>query len=323
MQVVGWDRSEITARADSDSLTLTVEPGHARATSDSDLIVYIPSQTALQIHKVGGDADIRAVFGAIEIAQVGGDVQMRKTGPTRVIALGGDLSARDVAGHLVAEAVGGDVSLHHIGGDVRVETGADFYLREAEGNISAQVGADAALYLHPTAGQSVHIQAGGDILLRVPADVNARFTLQGSDEQDIRVDLPDVESAERSDLRQFVVGTSDCEIHLIAGGEVIVTSREEAWQSVADFDRLGRAWWGSSGDWVETSRGLQEQIAQQTEEITRRAMQASLRAQAHSERIQQRVEAAMRRAEEKMRSAERRSAHMGISMGKWGGAPPA
>jgi hypothetical protein len=54
------------------------------------------------------------------------------------------------------------------------------------------------------------------------------------------------------------------------------------------------------------------------EEATRRAMKASMRAQDQSERVQHRVDAAMRRAEEKMRSAERRSAHMGISVGRWG-----
>jgi hypothetical protein len=43
-----------------------------------------------------------------------------------------------------------------------------------------------------------------------------------------------------------------------------------------------------------------------------------MRAQEHSDRVQHRVDAAMRRAEEKMRSAERRTAHMGISMGRWG-----
>ncbi|GAB4491419.1 MAG: hypothetical protein Fur0016_03760 [Anaerolineales bacterium] len=324
LQIVGWDRPEITAKADGDTLTLMVDDDTARASSDSDLILYIPCETTLRIANVGGDADIRAVTGAIEISNVGGDLQMRNIGLTTVRSMGGDLSVRDCKGNFVAENVGGDASLHQIGGGVSISVGADLYLREVEGNISAQVSADAALYLRPKPGQLVSVQAASDILLRVPSKIDAEFTLQGCDDESIRVDLPGFETAEPGMFHQFTVGTGKAKISLTAGDEVIVTSREDEWQSVADFDPLGREGSFAPGEFPGISAEIQEKISRKIEEATRRAMKASIRAQEQSDRVQHRVDAAMRRAEEKMRSAERRTAHMGISVARWGvnfGAP--
>ncbi len=107
LQVVGWDRPEITAKADGDVLTLTVAGDQARAASDSDLILYIPCETTLRVTNVGGDADLRALTGEIQISNVGGDLQMRNIGLTTVRSIGGDLSARDCKGNFIAENVGG------------------------------------------------------------------------------------------------------------------------------------------------------------------------------------------------------------------------
>lgn len=319
LQVVGWDRPEITAKADGDALTLTLDGDLARASSDSDLILYIPCETTLRIASVGGDADLRAVSGVIEISSVGGDLQMRNVGMTAVHSIGGDLSARDCKGGFAAANVGGDASLRQMRGEVSVTVGADLYLREVEGNILARAGADAALYLHPRPGQVVSAQAGSDILLRVPPKVDAEFTLQGCDDESIRVDLPGFDALELGMFRQFTIGAGGAKIGLRAdGGEVIVTSREEEWQSVLDFDPLGREGPFAPGEFPGISSDLQEQISRKVEEATRRAMKASIRAQEHSDRVQHRVDAAMRRAEEKMRSAERRASHMGISVGRWG-----
>ncbi len=217
LQVVGWERPEITARADSDSLSLLLEDNHAVASSGSDLILYVPERTALHIKRVGGDADIRAVSGSIEITHVDGDLQMRHIGQTRVASLGGDLSAQDCAGSFQAESVGGVVSLRQMHGAVQVASQADLYLREAEGDITARAGADAALSLRPWPGQSIRIQAEGDILLRVPADVQAAFSLQGGSEEAIRVDLPGWEAASGS-VHAFTAGQPDGDIHLKAYG---------------------------------------------------------------------------------------------------------
>jgi hypothetical protein len=318
LQIVGWERVEVTAKADSNELEFTLDGQVVHASSDSDLILYVPRETTLRISNVGGDADIRAVVSGVEIANIGGDLQMRNVGDVRVGSVGGDMSLRGCAGDFLAESVGGDASLHQIKGSVKLNAGADLYLRDAEGDVSAQSGSDAVLYLMPKTGQKVDVQAGSDILLRLPAKTDAELSLQGCDDESIRVDLPGIDPVEMGMFRKLTLGSGSAKINLIAGSEVIVTSREEEWENMAEFDPLGREGPFSPGEFPGISSDMHERISRRIEEATRRALKASVRTQEQSERVQRRVEAAMRRAEEKMRSAERRTMHMGISVGRWG-----
>jgi hypothetical protein len=259
---------------------------------------------------------------------VGGDLQMRNVGAVRIVAVGGDMSMRGCTGDFQANSVGGDASLHEIKGNVDIVVGADLYLRGAEGNVKARVGSDAALYLHPLPGTDVNVQAGSDVLLRLPAKANVELELQGCDDESIRVDLPGVDTVEVGMSRKLVMGSGGAKIKVIAGAEVIVTSRNEEWENVAEFDPLGRDGPFSPGEFPGLSSELHERISRRVEEATRRALESSMRAQEQSDRVQRRVDTAMRRAEEKMRSAERRSMHMGIKVGRFGatiersGTPP-
>ena len=243
---------------------------------------------------------------------------MRNVGSVSIKLVGGDMSLRGSSGDLLAESIGGDASLHDIEGDVNITVGADLYLRGSDQNVMARVGADAALYLHPKAGATVNVQAGSDILLRLPSKVDAELKLQGCDDESIRVDLPGVKAVELGLFRSLVVGTGAASISLQAGAEVIVTSRDKEWENVAEFDPLGRDGPFSPGEFPGLSSELHERISRKVEEATRRALEASQRAQEQSGRVQQRVDSAMRRAEDKMRTAERRSMHMGIKVGRFG-----
>jgi len=184
------------------------------------------------------------------------------------------------------------------------------------------------LYLHPLPGTDVNVQAGSDVLLRLPAKANVELELQGCDDESIRVDLPGVDALEVGMVRKLVMGSGGARIKATAGAEVIVTSRNEEWENVAEFDPLGRDGPFSPGEFPGLSSELHERISRRVEEATRRALESSMRAQEQSDRVQHRVDAAMRRAEEKMRSAERRSMHMGIKVGRFGatiersGTPP-
>jgi hypothetical protein len=318
LQIVGWERPEIIAKTDDDELSLANDGQVIRANSDGDLILYLPRETNLHISTVGGDADLRAVTGNTEIMTIGGDLQMRNVGSLNIKTVGGDMSLRGCSGDLLAETIGGDASLHDIRGDVKISVGADLYLRGSENSIKAQVGSDAALYLRPKPGMDVDVQAGSDILLRLPSKADVELTLQGCDDESIRVDLPGVQAVEMGMSRTLVVGAGGAKVHLLAGSEVIVTSRDEEWENVAEFDPLGREGPFSPGEFPGLSSELHERISRRVEEATRRALEASMRAQEQSERVSRRVDSAMRRAEDKMRTAERRSMHMGIKVGRYG-----
>ncbi len=318
LQIVGWDRQEITAKTDDDDLVLIVEGSLVRAHSDGDLILYVARDADVQISNVGGDADIRALAGNLTTAKIGGDLQVRNVGSLNVTSVGGDMSLRGCAGDLHAQNVGGDASLHEIKGNVNIQVGADFYLRGAEGNVQARVGSDAALYLRPVPGKDVNVQAGSDVLLRLPAKADVVLSLQGCDDESIRIDLPGVTATKIGMARNLVVGAGGSTIKLVAGSEVIVTSRGEEWDNVAEFDPLGRDGPFSPGEFPGLSSDLHERISRRVEDATRRALEASMRAREQSDRVQTRVDAAMRRAEEKMQTSERRSMHMGIKVGRFG-----
>lgn len=328
LQIVGWERAEVTAKTDDNRLELAADGETIHASSDGDLILYVAREASVRILNVGGDADIRALAGSVEVTNVGGDLQMRNVGAVQIVSVGGDMSMRGCTGNFQANSVGGDASLHEIKGDVDVIVGADLYLRGAEGNVKARVGSDAALYLHPLPGTNVVVQAGSDVLLRLPTKANVELELQGCDDESIRVDLPGVEPVEMGMSRKMVMGSGGARIKATAGSEVIVTSRDEEWGNMAEFDPLGRDGPFAPGEFPGLSSELHERISRRVEEATRRALESSMRAQEQSDRVQRRVDAAMRRAEEKMRSAEQRSMHMGIKVGRYGvavdrpGIPP-
>lgn len=318
LQIVGWERAEITAKTDDSQLDLQADAETIHVRSRGDLILYVARDVIVHISRVGGDADLRAIAGSMEIAAVGGDLQMRNLGGVHVHSVGGDMSLRSCTGDLLADSIGGDASLHEIKGDVHINVGSDLYLRGAEGNVIAKVGSDAALYLHPKPGTEVNVQAGSDALLRLPAKADVELSLQGCDDESIRVDLPGVVPAEIGLFRSLVIGNGGAKISLVAGSEVIVTSRDEEWENMAEFDPLGRDGPFAAGEFPGLSSDLHASISRRVEQATRRALESSMRAQEQSDRVQRRVDAAMRRAEEKMRSTEQRSMHMGIKVGRFG-----
>ena len=315
LQVAGWDRAEVSARTDGDELDLRVEKDKAYAHSAGDLILYVPREASLQCETVGRDADIRAISGKAKIEKIGGDLQMRAVGPTQINHVGGDLSVRGCTGDFSAEQIGADASLRDVQGKLKLSmVGADLYLRNLSADIHAQTGADAVLYLQPKPGSNVNVQAGGNILLRLPPTADAELSLQGGSAESVRVDFAGVEPAGAGPTRQVKLGSGAAKIRLLAGHDLIVTSRADEWQSLADFDLSGLDDM-FPGNFPGVAENLHEQIAQQIEKATRQA-------ERHTERAQRRVEAAMRRAEEKMRATERRSNFMGVIVGRRGAGNP-
>ncbi len=314
LQVAGWDRAEVSAKTDGKELDLRVaERGdEAYARSGGDLILYLPREANLQAENVSGDADVRAVSGSTRIENVGGDLDMRAIGPVRLNNVGGDLTVRGCAGDFSAEHIGGDASLRDVKGKLKLSTvGADLYLRDLSADIDAQTGADAILYLQPKPGAKVTVRAGADILLRLPVTVDAELSLQGGSLESIRVDFAGVEPGEAGITRRVMLGSgarASAKIDLIAGDDLIVTSRADEWQSLADFDssRLDEIF---PDNFPGIPTDLHEHISQQLQEATQQA-------QRHRDRAERRVEAAVHRAEEKMRAAERRSKFMGVVVGR-------
>jgi hypothetical protein len=312
LQVVGWDRTDVQARTDGKLANLIQIGKEVQVTCDSDLILYIPSNSGLRINAIGGDADVRMVAGKTEIGNVGGDLQLRETGPIKLGSVGGDLSAKRTQGDLLAQNIGGDASLRQVSGSVMIRNiGSDFYLQGIGGSVNVNTGSDAVIYAQPTAAVEYRVVAGSDIILRVPLDINATLELIGGGDDSVRVRLPNISTVDGGSVLGLVLGSGDAKISLTAGDEVVVTNSDDEWKSLVAFDSSE---WDSSyaGD-QDTHGDLGGRISAQVDAAMRRASERVMRSQ---ERAQARADAAVRRAEEKMRAAERRSTQMGVSMGR-------
>jgi len=306
LQVVGWERDEITAKTDGDTVELSNQNGDIKLACDGDAILYLPRDASLEIRNIGGDADIRALSGSLIIANVGGDLQLRNVGAVSLENVGGDLSLRVCEGDFTAKNAGADVSLRDVRGSVNLErVGSDFYLRELTGNLKVTVAADAVLYLQPSPEGVYDLTAGADVLLRLPSQPDAEFVLAAGSTDSIRIDLPDAAATVTGPKHTFTLGEGKAKFHLTAGSDLVVTSRAKEWESAAEFDPSSRD--EGSGPYFHGSPlppDFSERITRRVEEATRRA--------------QLKTEHAMRRADEKIRAAERRSSHMGVSVGSWG-----
>jgi hypothetical protein len=305
LQVVGWDRDEITAKTDGDTVDLRNQDGNVSLGCDGDAILYLPRDASLEVQNISGDADIRGLTGGLKIANIAGDLQLHNVGAVSLENVAGDLRLRVCDGDFSARSVSADVSLRDVRGGVSLDNvGADFYLRELTGNLSANVGADAVLYLQPAPEGVYNVSAGADILLRLPAQPDAEFDLAAGSDESIRIDLPEAASTVTGPAYKLKLGQGSAKFRLTAGGDVVVTSRAREWESAAEFDRSSRGeGYGPHFHGSPLPPDFSERISRTVEAATRRA--------------QLKTEHAMRRAEEKMRASERRSMHMGVAAGRW------
>jgi hypothetical protein len=314
LQVVGWERNEITAKTDGDSVGLTAGDSAVEMACDGDAILYLPRDASLEVRTVSGDGDIRALGGALTIGSVSGDLQLRNVGPVTIDNVSSDMSLRVCGGDFKAGHIGSDASLREVHGSIQAESvGADLYVRELTGSLNASVGADAVLYIQPAPETSYNLTAGADILLRLPGKPDAEFDLTCGTPDGIRIDLGDAAQTVTGPSHKLTLGSGSAKFRMSAGADLVVTSRAREWESAAEFDRSSRSEFPGPG-WSPLPPDFNERISRTVEAATRRA--------------QLKTDAAMRRAEEKLRAAERRSSHMGVSVGRWGanvdrqGTPP-
>lgn len=145
--------------------------------------VELDGVAAVDIGEVGSDLEARH-GGDLRVRTVGGDAKLADYDAAPLLGrIGGDLEARDLPGLEVREAVGGDLSLDHcgevylvgtVGGDLRAEettvalhasaVGGDVDLSSAQGVTLSAVGGD--LSIEEAAGAVEVHSVGGDASLK-------------------------------------------------------------------------------------------------------------------------------------------------------------
>ncbi len=323
LRVVGWERQEISARTNDELLELNQDGEHFELTCDGDLILSLPRDASLTVVSAEADVNIRGLRGAISLQTVGGDLALRDVGPVQIENVSDDLALRGAHGEVEIGRVAGDTSLRDVHGNLQLENAADdLYLRNVQGNLTGTVAGDAVMFLEPKAKLSYSLNSGGNILLRLPRDADAKLKLTAGSPEDIQVNLPNIVEAKGDKVQNITLGKGAAKIALTAGGSIHVTSKASEWESAAEFgDFMGDIF---GGDFpgippippvAGVPSDLNEQIRSRIRSEMGKSLKAQMRAEAAAQRAQRKMESAVRRAEHKVRAADRRG--RGTAGGNW------
>jgi len=348
LRVAGWERNELMAKTSGSLLEPVSGTVPITVSCDEDLILYLPQAARLQVELVSGDASLQALSGPVTMGPVEGDLTIKDLGPLTLGKVSGDVSLRHVgalnadsiagdftlrggAGTCVVDTVGGDASIRDVEGMLSIENvGSDLYVRNVHAAVNARAGGDVALYLEPLSGQTYDITAGDDLMLRMPPDSHVKLHLTGSSTESIHVDFPGVDLPEDCFDGEVIIGEQTAgmsEILLTAGGDLLVTSRADSWESAADFGKGMQDASESNFRPFELPEDFSERINQRVQASLERAQSHLEAANRHAEnagrRASVKIEAAMRRAEAKARAAEVRArrgqgnVQANLRVGRW------
>jgi hypothetical protein len=299
LRLVGWDNAELLAKADDEQdLTLQQDGDAVTINCGDDLSLNVPLRASLHVHTIDGDMSVRGLAGKLDVDTVNGDVAMRDVRDVVVGTIESNFSLRGAQGDVLVKSVGGDASLRDVDGSLTLDSVSDdLAVRGVGGNLKVDVDEDVVVHLEPKAGQEYSIVAGDDILLVLPSEVNATLTLRGDN---INVDWPGIEPDD-SVSRVVTLGDGSAQIRLDAGGDLVVTSREDAAESADEYGNFA----GMMFDWGNWGREIGEHWGNYGRDLGERI---SRRAQETAERAARKAEAAGRRAE---RHIERKFRHGG------------
>jgi hypothetical protein len=339
LRVAGWDRSELMAKTDGNTLDLASSADPITISCDGDLILYLPRSADLQVENVAGDASLQALHGPLTLGPVAGDLTVNDLGPVTLGTVDGDVSLRNIGalnaenisgdfvlrggqGVCAVDSIGGDASLREVDDMVTIQNiGSDLYVRNVRGGVSVTAGADVALYIDPQPGKTYDVTAGDDLIVRLAPETNVRLRLEAGSPESIHVEFPGVEVPEDCSDCKIVIGEETkgmAEMLLKAGDDLLVTSHADPWESAADFG-VGM---GDSPDWPlppDFSERINRRVQAALERAQVHLEDANQRAESAGRRASAKIEAAMRRAEAKARAAEVRArrGHVNVNVGRW------
>ncbi len=247
LEVIGWEKpsvqvtgmldermEEFIFNADGGATRIEVKLPrvHRGGSEGSDLRVYIPSRSRLNISGVATDVSARGVDGSIEVGVVSGDIEL-KGGTDRVIlqTVNGDIDIRDSSGRIRVKTVSGDIESYNtegdsrygsVSGDLLVENGgSDLDLESVSGNVEVERTRFSRINGHSVSGD-IRINGGlmqggslefdnvsGSIRVELGGEIDARFDLEsgsGSIRNRLTDDKPESSKYIRDKTLRFSVG---------------------------------------------------------------------------------------------------------------------
>ncbi len=152
LEVRGWDKKEIRVTGeldektkefifdvDGDDAVIAVKiPGSHRGwggKNATDLLVYVPENSEVDIGSVSTDIDLENLMGGIELGTVSGDVSAVKlAGRISLTSVSGEVDLRKAEGRIVAKSVSGNVDARNIKGEHRINSvSGELLIQDSEG----------------------------------------------------------------------------------------------------------------------------------------------------------------------------------------------
>jgi DUF4097 and DUF4098 domain-containing protein YvlB len=321
----------VTIGEASDDLLLRDLDGAVRVGAARGDVSVRSGQASVSLEEVHGDLAVEHLNGPLSVSVAHGDVHLSQVGAVNLGRVHGDFNARAVAGDLRIGAANGEVRVRDVAGPLTLEEGqGSFNGHDLAGGMDVHsLQGDLSLKTALTPGLAYIARANGDIAARFPEGTSAQLTLEAEGQLSVK----GLEVDEREDGRATAhVGQGEAQVTLRAGGDMSVRVRtedqDEPWvfaleglseQIQAEISQhMGKLNLPDFG--ALASREVEKamrQVEREIEKAQRKAEQAARRAQEHARAAEERARRAQERAQEKARQFQAKFER------KWGPPPDA
>ncbi|MQC26064.1 MAG: hypothetical protein DWG76_01250 [Chloroflexi bacterium] len=313
LQVKGWERDIWRVERPHDKDSFIQNKNQLSIRAHGDCILRVPSESQLTVNRVGGNANVFDLEGEVAIESVGGSVNLRRVGPSRIEHIGGHLDARDVDGDLTVVTVSGNATLREIEGNINAPNiGASLNLREAGAVVTAGAGGNANLRNDLMPGARHSIRCGGNAYCQLESPANAEVSLE-SGSGNILVITNEGSQDLQSHKHTLQFGNGDARLAIVAGGHIDFRSREGGDDFDFDLDLdLGENFENLvEGITDQVSSQMEAQLESLNEQLESLGEQFKATGNRAMHQAQRRVEAAQGRIEHRLQG--KRHKHSGRS----------
>ncbi|MEJ2597754.1 MAG: hypothetical protein P8Z00_05435 [Anaerolineales bacterium] len=309
LQLKGWDRPEVSVKAQPDDLNLEEQDDIVRLSCQSNCTMRLPTGATVRVGKVQGEASFKYLDDALQIDQVAGELTIRNLSDVQVQSVGGALNARNVTGDLSVEHVAGNANAYNIQGRCQLQKVAgNLELRNLEGSFQIGCNGNVRLRLYILDGESYTVDAGGNLSVEIPDDANINIKLSSAGES-IRLRLAGQTQNLSTSSHELTLGEGEGVMQLSAGGSILLRTN-----LASDYSRdEGRDMDEDFGDFVDLSAQIAQQVEQQMQAVTRQineqlaGLTVSLDQAGFNEEQRQRILEQARRSGERAQEQARRA----------------
>jgi len=229
--VTGTSRAEARIKAHSERGRLRVNISASRITldvssergrmGDTRFEVVVPEGVRVVLRSTTGDIASTGTKGDVEVKTMSGDIEIADVvGKLTIESVSGEVRAERVKGDVEIETVGGSIELADVDGGVRIETtSGDIGLENIRSrNVVASTVSGEVEYAGSVEheGRYEFHSHSGEITLRLPSTVNARFdieTFNGSLDSEYPITMQPGERGSRRPRRfEFTLGSGGARV---------------------------------------------------------------------------------------------------------------